>query len=355
MMYTLKYINLLVLTLVLVFGGCSDDKCDEPPLSNLDKSRSNTVLIANQGNFGWGEGTLSVYYKSEKLVENDVYQAKNDESVGNVFQSITQIGDEYFFVINNSGKVIVTDSNFVKKTEIKGFTSPRYLYDVGGNKAFVTDLYADAISVVDLSTNEIVDQILIGGSTEKAIIHDGLFWCVSEETDSIYAINVSSRQIWFSDYIGANPKDIIMSSEEDIIVLCAGALESNKAPSLALVIKDPISNSFSQGNRVRMNLPEDAQPSHIIENRTTNQILYLDRGYLRTLLDIALPEAEDVYHFPDGVMYGIKVDPRNGDIYAADAIDFVSKSKIYRLSSSYEVLDEFFAGIITGDFFFPSE
>jgi len=47
------------------------------------------------------------------------------------------------------------------------------------------------------------------------------------------------------------------------------------------------------------------------------------------------------------------VDPRNGDVYVADVVDYVSRSRITRLDGQGALLDEFSAGIIAGDFFFP--
>ncbi|MGB1038717.1 MAG: hypothetical protein ACPGYY_08725, partial [Bacteroidia bacterium] len=55
----------------------------------------------------------------------------------------------------------------------------------------------------------------------------------------------------------------------------------------------------------------------------------------------------------DKVYYKIGVDANTGDVYLSDIVDYVSKSKIERYSTSGELLDEFYAGIIAGDFFFP--
>jgi hypothetical protein len=55
----------------------------------------------------------------------------------------------------------------------------------------------------------------------------------------------------------------------------------------------------------------------------------------------------------DAEFYTIAVNPASGDVYVSDVKDFVSKSTIYRYSREGALLDEFSAGIIAGDFFFP--
>ena len=50
------------------------------------------------------------------------------------------------------------------------------------------------------------------------------------------------------------------------------------------------------------------------------------------------------------IYYGLTVDPHSGDVYIADAIDFVQPGMIYRYSEDGELLDEFYSGIIPGAF-----
>jgi len=336
----------LILTFLLAafFSSCRED--DDKPDDLVSTDSNSLVLIANQGNFGWGEGTLSIYDKETKTVRNDVYSEVNKESLGNVFQSINRVGDNYYFVINNSEKIIVTDSSFVKTAEITGLTSPRFFYLVGSNKAFVTDLYADAISVVDLNENTIVNEIDIGGSTENGVVVDGQFWCFSQDTDSIYTIDIMTEAVSFTAYIGAKPNSLSLTKEVELAVLCAGDIERNKAPSLAFFDIDEL--EF----QLRVPLSEDSEPSHLKYSKSQNEFLYMDQGKLMSIQNNEPYQSTDVYDFNGGTMYALDIDEETGDIYAADAQDFVSRSKIYRLSNDYQLLDEFSAGIISGDFFF---
>jgi hypothetical protein len=48
--------------------------------------------------------------------------------------------------------------------------------------------------------------------------------------------------------------------------------------------------------------------------------------------------------------YGLTISPYNGDVYVADAIDYVQQGKVYRYSKERQLIDSFYVGIIPGAF-----
>ena len=50
------------------------------------------------------------------------------------------------------------------------------------------------------------------------------------------------------------------------------------------------------------------------------------------------------------IYYGLTVNPANGEVYIADAIDYQQQGMIYRYSLDGELIDEFYVGIIPGAF-----
>ena len=143
------YRLLIILGLIaFVWNGCKPDEEDLP-----DTFTGAKVLIANQGNFGWGEGTLSVYYEGSGTIDNEVYKRVNGESVGNVFQSIAKVEDKFYLVINNSGRLVVADTGFKKIDVVDDFISPRYFYQTDKYTGYMTDLYANKIYLMDLASN----------------------------------------------------------------------------------------------------------------------------------------------------------------------------------------------------------
>lgn len=51
-------------------------------------------------------------------------------------------------------------------------------------------------------------------------------------------------------------------------------------------------------------------------------------------------------------LYALGVNPNGQEVYVSDILDYVQKSSVYRYSQEGELLDEFKAGIIAGNFFF---
>ncbi len=54
--------------------------------------------------------------------------------------------------------------------------------------------------------------------------------------------------------------------------------------------------------------------------------------------------------YRDTKYYGLTVNPFNGEVYVADAIDYQQQGMIYRYSPQGELIDEFYVGITPGAF-----
>jgi hypothetical protein len=50
------------------------------------------------------------------------------------------------------------------------------------------------------------------------------------------------------------------------------------------------------------------------------------------------------------IYYGLTINPHNGDVYIADAIDYQQQGKVYRYTNAGVLVDEFYVGIIPGAF-----
>lgn len=336
---SLRNLWIVIVVVALVFSGCKDE--EQPPELNIVGGE---ILIANEGNFGWGEGTLSLYNSEEKSIQNEVYKNKNAEPIGNVFQSIAFENGKYFFVANNSGKVVIADTSFTKEGEIAGFTSPRYCHRVSDDKMYVTDLYANAISVIDMKALQVVNSIPTNGWSEKGIVLDGLFWFTAPETDFIYGVDIATDEVIDSVDVGAVPESIGMDNDRNIWVLCKGDEDRNKSAVLVTI--------SDVENKTLTSIDIDGVPISLTYDAANNRFLYINEGIWE--VDATSNRIPTKWiEGGDKVYYKIGVNSTNGEIYLSDIVDYVSKSKIERYSTSGELLDEFYAGIIAGDFFFP--
>ena len=89
-----------------------------------------------------------------------------------------------------------------------------------------------------------------------------------------------------------------------------------------------------------------------ISDKENNSIYFLsDKVWVLRINGGSQPETW--LEIPNAVFYAVAVNPISGNVYLSDTRDFVSRSTIYRYSREGALLDEFSAGIIAGDFFFP--
>ena len=61
--------------LILQFFVLSLFSCKYDSIKKDISVKGNKVLIANEGNFGWGEGTLSIYHPDDLTIDNNAYEA----------------------------------------------------------------------------------------------------------------------------------------------------------------------------------------------------------------------------------------------------------------------------------------
>ena len=165
----------------------------------------NNVLICNEGGFQNGNASLSIYNKEENTITNDLYQSINNTNIGDILQSIAHINHELYLVVNNSQKIIVLDDkNYEFKTEINGLTSPRYILPVNSNQAYVSDLYANKIYIIDINSKIVVNEINVSGWCEDMCLHNGKAYVVNRSNNLVYIINTSTNLILDSISVNKN-------------------------------------------------------------------------------------------------------------------------------------------------------
>ena len=126
----------LSLAIILMCREC------EPALDDLDyPSASRGVFICNEGNFMFGNASLSFYNPDSFSVYNQIFFNANRFPPGDILQSMTILDSLGFLVINNSGKILVINTfSFRHIATIGDFNSPRYIEIIDHHKAYVLSL-----------------------------------------------------------------------------------------------------------------------------------------------------------------------------------------------------------------------
>ncbi|HNZ42520.1 MAG TPA: hypothetical protein PKN41_04185 [Bacteroidales bacterium] len=324
-------------------------KKDTPPDdTDIDISASHGVFIVNEGNFQWSNASVTYYNFSDQEYQEDIFQIVNNRPLGDVAQSITVYQGKAYIVVNNSNKIeVVNISNFASCGVISGFVSPRYFVPVSPAKAYVSDLYSNQISIVDLNTNQISGTITVNGSTEEMLYHEGTLFATNTRTDKLYFINTLTDAVSDSLQLGFASNSLVLDKNDKLWVMCAGDANNSVNASLHRINigQKTVEQTYPLGS------PLDIWDKIAI-NATKDTVYYMYHGIYRLpVSSAALPGAVFI---PEGnsVFYGLAVNPYSNTIVVADAVDYVQKGKVNYYSASGALLGTINAGVLPSDFYF---
>jgi len=345
-------IALIVLTL-LVFAGCMKD--DEWIKSHQNSTLlPKGVFIINEGNFMYGNASLSFYDPAKREIQNDIFYNTNGLPLGDVAQSMEIHNNLGYIVINNSGKIYVIDTSDGKYVgKIIGLSSPRYIHFANNEKAYITDLYAGQITIVNPTTYQITGAISTPNhaSTEQMVQwNDFLFVSCWSYDNSILVIDTRTDAVVNEIKTGKQPGGLVLDKYNKIWTLCDGGWAksgtTDRIPMLQRIdaATQTIEKSFS--------LTADAKPSRLAINGTGDSLLFINDGIWKIDVNQAtigdLPFLSSANH----LYYSLAIDPQSSEIYLSDAIDYMQRGVIYRCSPLGARIDSFKTGIIPGAFCF---
>ena len=91
-------------------------------------------------------------------------------------------------------------------------------------------------------------------------------------------------------------------------------------------------------------------PSEVQINGAGDRIYWLNEDVWEMDVEAEWLPVRPFLEQRETIYYGLTVDPRSGEVYVADAIDYQQQGMIYRYSPTGELIDEFYVGIIPGAF-----
>lgn len=351
--------------LIFVIGLFS---CSKSPVDTVffDFTGNRGVYIINEGNFMYGNSSLSFYDPDTKRVVNHLFQARNGAPLGDVAQSMTLWNNLGFIVVNNSGKVYIIDSSTAEfKGSVTGLSSPRYIHVINSQKAYITDLYARKITIFNPSTFIITGEILVGNSTsefsqhstEHMIQYKNLVFtnCWSYD-NKILIIDTDTDQLIDSIEVFKQPNSLVIDKDNKIWVLTDGGFEGSaygyERPGLLKIDAETreIERTF------RFALGE--HPLSLCLNAGKDSLFFLNRHVWKmAVTDKKLPEQPFIisaYANVYGGFFSLAIDPPNSELYVGDAIDHAQNGIVRRYTPSGKLIDEFKVGISPGGFAFKT-
>ena len=340
----------MLITGILFIVGCEPGEDITPDNENIDLPGSFKpgVFIINEGNFGWGNGSVSFFDFTESKVYNHLFQKANDRVLGDVPQSMFIMDSLGFIVVNNSGKIeVVNIKNFSSVNTITGLPSPRYFLPVSESIAYVSDLYGGSITQIRLDDFTITKTIETGMSTEQMIkIGDELFVANWSGGNKILVINPILGEIIDSIEVIIEPNSMVLDKHQRLWVLCSGGFLNEEMPGIIRI--DPATREKEETFRFSV---LESSPSHLCINGLCDTLYFLNNGIFEMpVTETEIPSEPLVQN--GKLFYSIGIDPESGIIYAADAIDYQQKGKVFRYLPEGALKDSFDVGIIPGSFVF---
>jgi len=326
--------------------------CDRPPelkpITVIPDSTQGGIFIVNEGLFMQGNGELSFINLGLNQLFNNVFFQANNKNLGDVFQSINIINGNAYLVVNNSSKIeIINPFTFKSLGTISGLNSPRYIVKTSTNKAYVSDLYDNHISVIDLSTNLITGKIPFKGWSEEMLSLNGKMYVTNIRSKFIGIIDENTHLLIDSIETPFASKNIVKDSANNIWVLCGDANASDKRHFL---IKINV-NQKSVEKKLEFKVP-NSSANRLKINNEGNSLFWIDESVFKmNIYDTILP-ATALINNDKKLFYGLGIDPFKNEIYVSDVKDFNSISDVYRYNFNGQLLGKFSAGKITSDFYF---
>ena len=339
---------------LLTIGACQeDDPGPEDPAPSIQKAEG--FFIVNEGTFNFGNASISYYRFETEEVTPGVFKSANGHTPGDVLQDMYVHEGKGYLVLNNSGFVEVVDiETFVSEGIISPLESPRNFLPVSEDKAYVSDLYANSIQIVDMPSREVAGSIAMPFWTEQMAVADQKVFVSSpwdvrlDPHDHIYIVDPENDLLQDSIQVGVDPTALVLDGETKLWVFCRGS-EEQEAPAALVCVN-------TQTMEVERSLTfEDYDlgfATRLAINASGDTLYFLKNDvFAFPLSDSSLPE-NPIIPSDGRNLYALGVNPVNGDVLIGDAIDYAQQGKVYLYDSQGELKQVIDAGVIPSRFVF---
>ncbi len=225
----------LVLFLAVFTFSCEDDDALLPPVSPVEASYNNGLLVANEGSFTMGVGTVDFLAEGAMSLERDIFQTVNDgANLGGVLQSISFTAGSAYAIANVSNKITVVDRYTFEQTAVidTGLSNPRYMA-ISGDTGYVTnwgdaaDPTDDFIAVVDLTSNSITSTIPVAEGPEEVFLKGSSLYVAHQGgfgvNNILSLIDTDTNEVTGTITVGDAPNSLQFGTDGNLWVLSGGA------------------------------------------------------------------------------------------------------------------------------------
>lgn len=183
---------------------------------------TNTIYVGNQGNFSDANGTVSIYTPATTNVVTDGLP-----NLSTLVQSIFLHDGLGYVMANTSDRIDIFDLNTNMRTgQITDVASPRYMAVVAENKAYVSNLFSNSVTIVNLDTGSAGASIAAGSNPEDIALIDAYAYVANNGfgfDSTLTKIDVASDVVADTLYLGCDgPRALEVDGQNELWVFCNG-------------------------------------------------------------------------------------------------------------------------------------
>jgi hypothetical protein len=318
--------------------SCKREPEPIPPRGDYDGG----YVVLNEGQFMHDNASVSFVSEDLSEIEDSVFYKVNNELLGDVAQSAFTTDEKFYFVINNSDKIVVADRwEMDKKGIITSYIkSPRYMIRVSDRFAVVSnwgvvfdqnwqDVHDDYLAWVDLENDVVTDTLHVATGPEKMLFHGGKLYVsvpgVSASNNKVLVIDPAARTQIGEITVGDRPQAIV-EADDKVWVICSGnAAWTGNETAGKLVKINPATDTVEQ----TFDLAQTEHPKFMVEN---DDYLYILAGHKLYKVSISSPVFDNSTVALDltGTVqtpYGLQI--HDDKLFVTDAVDYASPGKVY--------------------------
>ena len=358
----MKKVNLFLLGFIaaLLFA-CKPDPTPTPvnPNDSIPSVELKGVFVLNEGNYQFSNASLSFYDPKTDTVSNNLFYKANNAPIGDVAESMALVDGTLYIVVNNSNLIYKVDANTLKcdltqPFKLGDFYSPREMYFISPEKAYVSDLIGMGIWIINPKTMSHAGFIETGKTTEKMVpvgnelyvSNWSLYYIDPSSHDSYNTVQVidMNNDVKVAEIeVGKEPNTMAVDKNGHVWVLCEGRswdVGYGEKPSLWEI--DPRLKTAQKCYEF------DGTASVLRANSAGDQLFMIYNNVVRRF-DITtktLSETFSIAAEASGLFYNMAVDPDSGEIYVTDAKNYMMNGTVYRYTEDGLLLNSFEAGVI---------
>jgi len=329
----MKKIILLMLTLLLI-------TCDNP--NEADQNNTSWVFVANEGNFGSSNGTISMIDDFGNVFETDI--------IGDVVQALTVYENKLIVLLNNSHmiKIYNIDKDGLSMPGIEISTngsSPRDLV-VLNDKVYFTNWNTQDVKVFDLFNYDIETSIAVNGLPEDIEFDGQYLWVTMPHSDSYFStgntvckIDPNTNSLIETIEVGFGPQQIAFDNGDIYISRTFYNDAWETFHGATKISSEIIENNYGGGTPCG---------GAILKHQNTVYRSF-DGGLAPMNVDLSLDMDNKIGNYDQSLIY--HVEEINGDFWFA-LTDFSNYNEVKVIDSMGTEISSYQVGVLPGDFAF---